>query len=131
MVVKLRALTFLLLSLAVTPCAHAKHDRPESSFVAEWCQEQHGQAEVRLLDGTRCDCLTDTHAIEFDFAPKWYEAVGQALYYGFQTGKKPGIVLILEGREDYRYWLRLNSTLEHYRVPIRTWKLEMNKSPVP
>ena len=26
-----------------------------------------GQVEVMLPDGTRCDCVTDTHAIEFDF----------------------------------------------------------------
>jgi len=27
--------------------------------------------EVALPDGTRCDCVTDTHAIEFDFGGTW------------------------------------------------------------
>ena len=28
---------------------------------------QMGRVEVVLPDGARCDCVTDTHAIEFDF----------------------------------------------------------------
>lgn len=30
-------------------------------------EAHHGQIEVILQDGTRSDCLTETHAIEFDF----------------------------------------------------------------
>ena len=33
----------------------------------KWCEAQKGRVEVVLPDGTRCDCVTDTHAIEFDF----------------------------------------------------------------
>lgn len=47
-----------------------------------------------LQDGTRCDCITATHAIEFDFAHKWAEAIGQSLHYAGLTGKRAGIVLI-------------------------------------
>jgi len=65
-------------------------------YQEKWCTEHGGQVEVVLPDRTRCDCLTETHAIEFDFGKKWAEAIGQALYYAIQTGKKPGIVLILE-----------------------------------
>ena len=118
------ALIFALLLLFSPLPAFAAHPHPESYYVAKWCAEQHGQTEVRLPDGTRADCVTDTHAIEFDFAHKWYEAVGQAMYYGLQTGKEPGIVLIMEKPGDYKYWLRMNSTLEHYRVPVKMWKLE-------
>jgi hypothetical protein len=65
-----------------------------------------------LPDGTRCDCLTDTHAIEFDFGNKWAEAVGQSAYYALQTQKKAGIVLILESPKDIKFWIRLNSTIK-------------------
>ena len=51
-----------------------------------------------MPDGTRCDILIDTHAIEVDFADKWAEAVGQSLNYAIQTGKKAGIVLVLKDR---------------------------------
>jgi hypothetical protein len=39
------------------------------------CREQGGQIEVVLPDKTRCDCVTNTHAIEFDFGSKWAEAI--------------------------------------------------------
>lgn len=62
---------------------------------------------------TRCGCLTTTHAIEFDFADKWYEAVGQSLYYSYMSGEKPGIVLILENPTDAKYLTRLKNTETH------------------
>ena len=77
-----------------------------------------------LPDGTRCDCLTDTHAIEFDFGDNWSEAIGQSAYYSIQTGKKAGIVLILETIKDRKYWIRLNTTIEHFNLPIDTWSIE-------
>jgi hypothetical protein len=40
-------------------------------------EAHRGQVEVVLPDGTRCDCLTETHAIEFDFGRGWGEAIGQ------------------------------------------------------
>ena len=73
-----------------------------------------GQVEVVLPDGTRCDCLTDTHAIEFDFGSKWAEAIGQSAYYALQTGRKAGVVLVLETAKDRKYWMRLNTTIEHF-----------------
>ena len=74
-----------------------------------------------LPDGTRCDCVTATHAIEFDFGGGWAEAIGQGLHYSIQTGKKPGIVLILETMKERKYWIRLNTTIEHFYLPIDTW----------
>lgn len=55
------------------------------------------------------------------FVPKWAEAIGQALYYSLRTGKTAGIVLILERESDYKYWIRLNTTMENHRLNIKTW----------
>lgn len=77
-----------------------------------------------LADQTRADCITLTHAIEFDFGKKWAESLGQALYYSLQTGKRAGIVLILERPEDRKYLLRLNSTIEQFKVPVDTWEMK-------
>jgi len=44
----------------------AKREHPEKWYQEKWCEEHKGQVEVVLPHGTRCDCLTDTHAIEFD-----------------------------------------------------------------
>ncbi len=59
-------------------------------------------------DYTRVDCLTDVHAVEFDFANKWAESVGQALHYQLMTGKKDMVVLILEdSKKEMVYYNRV------------------------
>ena len=120
---RIKSFTVLLILLIIPSLALAGHKHPEKWYQHKWCSEHGGQVEVILPDKTRCDCLTETHAIEFDFGPKWAEAIGQALYYGLQTGKKPGIVLIMENEGDYKYWLRLNSTIQHFKLPIDTWQM--------
>jgi len=100
-----------------------KHKHPEKWYQEKWCAGK-GQTEYVLPDATRCDCLTETHAVEVDFADKWYESVGQSLFYSFQTGKRAGILLIIESDADRKYWLRLNSTIRHFDLPIDTWMIE-------
>lgn len=118
----MRKVCLILLGwLCLVPVAEAAQLHKEKWYQAQWCTEHRGQAEVVLADGTRADCLTATHAVEFDFGKKWAEAIGQALYYSLQTGKRAGIVLILEDQRDRVYWLRLNSTIRHFRLPIDTW----------
>jgi len=48
-------------------CIFAIRQHPEKWYQKKWCEEQKGRIGVVLPDGTRCDCVTDTHAIEFDF----------------------------------------------------------------
>ncbi len=55
--------------------------------------------EFRLWDGCRVDLLSPTHAIEVDYAKKWAEACGQALYYATLTRRKPGIILLVDDRD--------------------------------
>jgi len=35
--------------------------------------------------------------------------------------KKAGIVLILEKIKDRKYWIRLNTTIDHFNLPIDIW----------
>ncbi len=56
---------------------------------------------VLLPDRTSADCLTETHAIEFNFSNKWAESIGQSMFYALQTGKRAGIVLIQDSPRDY------------------------------
>ena len=120
---KHRILTLSVILLLFTTTAYAKRLHPEKYYQSRWCKDHNGQVEVVLPDKTRCDCLTDNHAIEFDFGNKWAESIGQALYYAIQTGKRAGVVLILEKQKDYKYWIRLNTVIEHYGLPIDTWKV--------
>ena len=113
----------LLIILLLPSLLFAKREHPEKWYQEEWCEAHKGQVEVVLPDDTRCDCVTDTHAIEFDFGKNWAEAIGQSAYYSLQTKKKPGVVLILETVKDRKYWIRLNTTIEHFNLPIDTWNV--------
>ena len=52
------------------------------------------------------------------------EAVGQSAYYALQTGRRAGIVLVLETVKDRKYWIRLNTTIQHFDLPIDIWSTE-------
>lgn len=75
---------------------YVKHQHNESSYQHAWCSQHKGIEEYENDDFTRVDCLTETHAVEFDFANKWAESIGQAEHYALKTGKKGKVVLILE-----------------------------------
>ena len=102
--------------------SYAKHDLPEKYYQEEWCKEQNGVTEYVLSDGTRVDCLTKNYAVEFDFASKWAESIGQSLYYASQTGKTPAIVLIIESRKDYKYYYKIENLCKQYGIAL--WHVE-------
>lgn len=89
----------------------AKHEYPERAYQKYWCDKKGGIMEYKLEDKTRVDCLTPKLAVEFDFAPKWHECIGQALYYGKKTKRIPACVLILENEDDTRFVKRLRYTV--------------------
>ena len=93
----------------------------EKDYQVLWCEQQNGIIEYELPDKTRVDCLTDEYAIEVEFARKWYEAIGQSLYYSIMTGKKPGIALIVKNGDE-RYLKRLYRVSEKYN--IRIWIID-------
>lgn len=113
----------LSLLLTLFSPVYAGRLHPEIWYQTKWCQEQGGEMEVTLPDRTRCDCITGTHAIEMDFADKWYQAIGQSLHYALQANKRPGILLIIESPKDRRYLERLNRVIKTYNLPIEVWTI--------
>ena len=92
----------------------------EVEEVARLAPKYGGRTEVRLPCGARVDLLTDTHAIEADWATsKVYEAIGQALYYSIETGKRPGIILLSRDPErEQRYIARCRKVCEVYQIDL-------------
>lgn len=115
---KLTLTVFLYLTLIES--AFAAHLHKEKIYQEAWCAKVGGVTEYRLDDGARVDCLTDEYAIEFDFAGKWAEGIGQALYYAERTGRKPGVVLILEADGEERFLKRLNAVADRYLIKVWT-----------
>lgn len=93
----------------------AAHLHLESVYRDAWCK---GETEVRLLNGNRADCITEEYAVEVEFAKKFHEGIGQALDYADQTGKKPGILLILETEKDMIYYKRLMPVASKYGITV-------------
>lgn len=96
-----------------------KHNHYESSYQHAWCNAQNGTEEYENKDFTRVDCLTQTHAVEFDFANKWAESIGQALHYQKMTGKKGKVVLILENtQKEMIYFNRVKDLGNIYNFDV-------------
>ena len=100
-----------------------QHRKPEKWYQDAWCLEHGGIEEVTFKNGTRCDCLTSEYAVEVEFGPKWAESIGQSLNYAVESGKKPGIVLILRDGDE-RYAERIKAVVEKYRLPEKVWVIK-------
>ncbi len=113
---------FVILSLflySLPVCA--KHLYSEKEYQTYWCNKEGGQTEYILDDKARVDCLMPDYAVEFDFASKWAECIGQALYYGKKTNRIPACVLIIENSDkDFRYLDRLKYAIGNQKFCIYT-----------
>ncbi len=76
----------------------------EGDYVNMYCK---GIIEYQLPDRTRVDCLTDEYAIEYDWAKKWAESIGQSMYYSKMTGKKPAVAIIIKNPYERVYINRI------------------------
>lgn len=93
-------------------------EQNEAYYVQNWCTEDFGKREFLLWDKSRCDCLTKDYAIEFDFAHKWAESIGQSLYYAKLTKRKPAVALILTKLTDVIYLKRLESLTDQTGIKL-------------
>lgn len=96
-------------------------NKKERDYQTENCP---GLVEWRLEDNTRVDCLTHTHAIEYDFSKKWAEAIGQSLHYASMTGKKAGIALIMRGNQAENQLDKMRGVILRYGLPIDVWLID-------
>jgi hypothetical protein len=103
----------------------------EVDYQRAWAAANDGRTEVVLEDGTRIDILTRTHALEVDFAAKWAEGVGQSLHYAAQTGRRAGIVLIMDGNAAPRHLARLQSVIQRYELPIDVFPMDAGLTNAP
>ena len=98
---------------------HVHHQHNEESYQQAWCSTHNGIMEYENSDFTRVDCLTKKHAVEFDFANKWHESIGQALHYATMTGKKAKVVLILDDPiTQMIYFKRIKKIGKKYKFDV-------------
>jgi len=120
-------ITLLFLSFSLVACGQQKKEKgKQKEMFYEWifARSVQGQTELVLKDKSRVDVVTDTFAIEVEFASKWAESIGQSLYYAQMLNKKPGIVLIVNGQQENRYIFRLLTVTRKYGITV--WILDYN-----
>lgn len=116
---KSKCLIILLILFLTALSVEAKHIYKEAEYQHIWCSANNGIEEYANKDKTRVDCLTDKHAVEFDFAKKWAESVGQAQYYSLLTGKRAKVVLILENpKSQMIYFNRVKSLAKKHNFDV-------------
>lgn len=94
----------------------------EAHYIDIMATKLNGAQEQKVQNG-RVDIVTSTHAIEVEWASNWKHSIGQALWYGLQTNKKPGIILIMKSIEDRKYGIMLVSALDYAGLTenIKVW----------
>lgn len=111
----------LAVMVLVVMSQFAEAGYPEKVYQRAWCAKNAGQVDVRLDDSSRVDCLTASHAVVVDFAVKWAEAVGEALYYAAKTMKAPGVVLITEDENDLIHLPKIRLIAEKHKLKL--WEM--------
>lgn len=89
----------------------------------EWAKvlapKYQADVEVPVWDGTRCDLLNDDFAIEIDWAYKWAEAIGQALYYAIALDRRPAVLLLMKnGYKDRKYAHRCQAVCAKFDIKL-------------
>jgi len=115
----MKYIAFTILSILTTQSVQAIEN--EDYYNKKFCTQESGQAEYSLPDRSRVDCLTDTHAFEADWADglKVYESIGQSLYYAAETGKQPGILLLIRKKNSDKHIRKVKRVIESWKLPIK------------
>jgi hypothetical protein len=75
--------------------------------------------ERRLWDDTRVDVLTNKYACEVDWAYKWAEAVGQAVWYALNTTRQPCIILLVKDKKtDKKHIYRCKTVCTYLSINL-------------
>jgi hypothetical protein len=90
----------------------------EADYRDNHCGLVKGQTELRNSDGTYTDCYLPDQSIEYDFARKWYECLGQAMHYARLNRNAAVCLLIVEKPTDQKYVDRADKLVEHFRLPV-------------
>ena len=102
----------------------------EEFYSNKFCEELSGQSQFKLKDLSRVDCLTETHAFEVDWTDgmKVYEAIGQSLYYASQTGKKPGILLLIRKDNSKKHIRKVQEVISAFNLPIELVVIDLTNN---
>lgn len=95
---KILLLLFVLL-LSASTCPNR-----EVHFKKVFSQYVNGKIDVPLNEyNNTVDIVSDTFAIDVEFAPRWARSIGHSLYAATKLNKKAGILLITHNNSHDKY----------------------------
>jgi len=100
----------------------------ESNWSHQLATDMGGVAEYTLPDKTRVDILTNDVAWEVDWGHKWAEGIGQSLYYGLATDRRPGLILLLRDGEQ-RFYLRALVVCAKHNIKLKVQDVPKSEQP--
>jgi hypothetical protein len=106
-------ITLLIFFLSIFTHVSGQTDNWHESDYSDYIQQLIGGEREHSVESGRVDLVTEEYAFEIEWANKWKQSIGQSIWYGLQTYKKPGIILLLRSKEDYKYFIQLNTALEY------------------
>ena len=89
----------------------------EAEHTRRLAVQYDAQSEVVLWDKTRADLVGSTWVGEVDWAPKWAEGIGQALYYSIVMDRQP-VLFLLTKRGEERFVYRAQTVCAKYKINL-------------
>jgi hypothetical protein len=115
----MKRITICIILFLISISVFAQFTRQKEEYYRDlFAKDIKGNTEVILSDKTRADIVTDTFAIEVEFAENWAESIGQSLYYANELNKKPGILLVIHSIKDEEYIRRLMSVTAFTNIKV-------------
>jgi len=111
----------------IVKLSYALAKKNERYYQTIHCKSSNGQIEYKLKDNSRIDCLTQNESMEHDWARKWAECLGQALYYGAMKDKIPVCVLIGSKKDFDKFSSKIKFTSNYYNLPLKVVHIENDK----
>jgi hypothetical protein len=115
-------LIFALILVGAATTARAGSGLKEPDYQRALCAGM--RLEVRLGEYGRADCVSDTHAIEVEWADKFKEGVGQALIYSTATQLLLGLILVCRRDEAscFHASLTAQETFSTFGIEATVWE---------
>lgn len=109
--------TIFLLLLTLIPGVALSGKRSFNYYKQRWCHKLSGRTDI-LHHDVVLECATNDYIFIFEYSYRWKNAIGKALYYSLETGKRSGIVLILEKKREQFYYKQMKNLISYFSLPI-------------
>lgn len=104
---------FLFIIMLFSSTAYSASD---DWYIQTYCT---GEKYKKMPDLTICDCVDDVYA--YEYSRDWQTAAGKALHMANQSGKRAGIVMMIDTSDNFRNAEMVRTDIQQMKFPIDLW----------